>query len=253
MSALKVNVKADFSDVRAMLAGYPTRQIPFATSLALNRAADFVVDEVSKESQNKLSAKPFTTGKNAFYVRRSSKYNLSAEIGYKTLQARYMKWLLGGGQRVAKGFEAKLRGMGILPNGYVTVPGAAMKLDSYGNMPMAALGQILSQLASMGMASRGSASVRVFAGRGKRAHGQVLFVVPPNSSDARTRGMHPGIWQRIERGGASVISPLIMYVQHAQYRPGKFFDFSGVATKAAVDGFRREFPRALEEAKAAAR
>ncbi|MFV0410883.1 MAG: hypothetical protein ACK5LJ_14660, partial [Paracoccus sp. (in: a-proteobacteria)] len=51
-----------------------------------------------------------------------------------------------GGRRSAKRAERVLQQVGILPSGWVTVPGQGARLDAYGNMSRGQVMQILSQL-----------------------------------------------------------------------------------------------------------
>lgn len=238
-----IDVRENRDEVLGFLTYIQQKQLPFATSVALNRTAVLCRSDAAAASKENGTAKPFTTSENAFYISPSHKTNLVAEIGYKDIQLRYMKWQLGGGQRTAKGFEVKLRAMGVLPSGYVTVP-ASIQLDSYGNIPRSVLATIIGQLAT---------SLRVFGGRGKRMHGNALFIVLPGSADHRTGKMHPGIWQRIERGGSSNIKPLIFFVSAANYKATKFFDFQGVAQKTAEREFPGQMTKALDEAVSTAR
>jgi hypothetical protein len=238
---MKIDVRSNIDEVLGWLSDIQQKQLPFATVLALNNTAIIIRKDAAAALKENGSAKPFTTSENAFFITRANKSNLVVEIGYKDIQARYMKWQLGGGKRTATGFEVKLRSMGILPMGYVTVP-AAIQLDSYGNIPKAVLTTIIGQLTT---------SLRVFKGKGKRAHADALFVVLPG--DRVAGRLHPGIWQRIERGNASNIKPLIFFVTAANYRATKFFDFQGVGQKT----YEREFPgqmtAALAEAVSTAR
>lgn len=234
-----IDLQSNISEAVGWLRTIRNEQLPFATSLALNRTAGLIRTDASARSSAALTAKPFTTGTNAFFIKSSNKNYLTAHIGYKDIQLRYMKWLLGGGDRVAKGFEVKLRSMGLLAAGYVTVP-AQIKLDRYGNISKSTLSTILAQLAS---------GMKVFSGRGKRLHADAVFVVKQGD---RSR-LHPGIWQRIERGTGSNILPLILFVPSARYRAGKFFDFQGGGKVVAHKEFPAQMRKALDEAEASAR
>lgn len=240
---IKIDVKMDIDRALQKLRDVAENQVPYATSKAINATAKLVRKAVAAGSKS-MSATAFSTSENALFITPSNKRDLNAVVGYKEIQARYMAWQIGGGKRVAKGFELKLRGMGILPSGYVTVPGIGIKLDNYGNISQKTLATIF------GMLSSGS---RVYAGKGKRMRGEVLFVVKPGDSDNRTKHLKPGIYQRIERSGRSKITPLIMFVSSANYIARKFFDFHGIAKKTVADEFPAQFRAAIAEAMRTAR
>ncbi len=240
---ISISVKTNVREAIAGLSKVQRQQVPFAASVAINKTAGNVQDAIAKQAGQQLNAKPFTTGAGALYVQRSNKRALTAEVGYKTIQARYMQWQVSGGQRTEKGLERKLSAMGLLPDGYVTTPGAAMRLDAYGNIPRRAIVELLGQL---------RAQVRVYAGRGKRQSLRGLFVVLPGSQDKRVRHLQPGIWLRLDDlNGQTVLQPLIAYVSRAEYR--KRLDLPRIAQGAVDAHFDAHFAAALSSALADAR
>src|SRR5574337_1071612 len=188
--------------------------------------------------------RPFTTGAGAMYVKRADKATLTAEVGYKDIQARYLRWQIAGGARVQKGFERALTGLGLLPAGHVATPGAGLKLDAFGNIPRAQLVQILGQLKS---------GVSVFSMRGKRVSRQGLFVILPGATAPQARHLTPGIWRRGE--GASWRDrhavPLIHYIEAAAYHPR--LDLEGAARRVVDARFPAEFAAAWQQAVSTAR
>ncbi len=238
-----ISVQQDFDKLTANLGELAKSQVPFATSRALNDTAAAVRTAAALGAKG-MTARPFTTSENALFVIPSTKTNLVAVVGYKDIQARYLKWQIGGGRRVAKAYEVKLAAMGVLPPGYVTVPGAGVTLDMYGDIPMATITTILGMLAS---------GLRIYKGRGKRMHEQGVFVVRPGSSDHRVRHLKPGIYQRLENTKASVIRPLIMFVTAASYQAGKFFDLDAIVARTAASTFPAAFEQRMAEAMATAK
>jgi len=236
------------SNVREVIGGLDAafaKQAPFATALALTRTAQAIPAALGAAARSVFDRpRPFTTGAGAMYVKRADKASLTAEVGYKDIQARYLRWQIAGGARVQKGFERALTGLGLLPAGHVVTPGAGLKLDAFGNIPRAQLVQILGQLKS---------GVSVFAGRGKRMSRQGLFVILPGATAPQARHLTPGIWRRGE--GASWRDrhavPLIHYIEAAAYHPR--LDLEGAARRVVDARFPAEFAAAWQQAVITAR
>lgn len=240
---ITLDVRTNISATVARLNRLQREQVPFAASVAINNTATDLQGALSDAARAKLTAKPFTTGRGALFVQRSNKRHLTAVVGYKRIQARYMRWQLAGGRRSSKGFEAALRSLGALPSGWVTVPGAGIRLDSYGNIPRRVLKELIGQLRTR----RGT-----FQGRGKRMSLRAPFVVMPGSRDKRSAHLAPGIWQRIDDlEGSGTIKPMILYVSGADYRSR--IDLPKIAKETVRAKFGPHFHAALARAFATAR
>jgi hypothetical protein len=239
---IQITVTSDIQTTIGRLDAALARHVPFATSLAINRTAKDVQAAFGQEARSAFDRpRPFTVGAGATYLKTSSKHHLVAEVGYKDIQARYLRWQIAGGQRVQKAFERALSGLGLLPAGYVTTPGAGLRLDAYGNIPRAQIVQILGQLKSR---------ASVFGGRGKRVTRQGLFVVMPGAADPRVRHLSPGIWRRIETPGGTdrAVLPLVHYADAATYTHR--LDLAGVARREVAAKFQAHFSAAWQQATA---
>lgn len=136
---MRVDFRSNIRAVERGLSDFAAKQVPFATSLALNATAE----EIQKEESERLGKTldrptPFT--RRAWAVWRSSKRNLSAKVFAKDAQAAYLSTLEDGGTRT--------------PKGRAIVTPAGLKLNSFGNMPKGAVKKAL-------------ASPRVFSGTPK--------------------------------------------------------------------------------------
>lgn len=238
------------SQLKAKLLGIE-KQIPFATSVALNRTAK-AVEDAERQAMSGGFDRPKAQTVRATYIKRSTKQSLVAEIGLKSRQmgipaSEYLHANIKGGARSYKRSELMLRQAGILPEGHFTVPGAGATLDAYGNMSRGQIVSILSYFRTFGNTSlntkRMNATDRSRATRARKATD--YFVVPVAD---RTMKLYPGIWQRT---GNNDIKPLLLFVTRVQYKA--VYDFHGVGLKVAHATFQKEFDRAIKEAMATAR
>lgn len=206
------------------------KQVKFATVVALTRTAKAVPAEASRAVKESFdSPKPFSSNPSAFFVQPARKETMAAVVGFKDTQARYMRPGIAGGARRTKGFELKLRGLGILPEGWRATPGAGVKLDRHGNIPRRMLNEIFGGL------------------QGKPVKGSRLVIVRPGASDPRVKHLSPGIY----RGRGRDLTPLLIFVRQAVYKPR--FDFKKVGRDVVNRVFQDEFRRAYEQARRTAR
>ena len=98
------------------------KQIPFATSFAINEVAKEVVQEEKQQMQQRLhNPTPFTLrGVSKTFA---SKKNLQSRVFVKPIQLGYLKYAIEGGVNNDRGL----------------VPQQALKLNQYGNMTRGAL------------------------------------------------------------------------------------------------------------------
>jgi hypothetical protein len=158
---------------------------------------------------------PFTL--RAIGIEPATKQTMRASVYVRPIQARYLRWLIDGGQRRYKGFELKLRGVKIFA--YV-VPGNALGLDAYGNISRADIGRLQGEL------EKPSASTRYFIGQPKGR---------PDLPD--------GVYLRSEKS----ISPVLVFSAAAVYN--KQFDFFGVGARTIRERFAINLARALADAR----
>jgi hypothetical protein len=224
------------------------RQIPFAASQAINKAAvraKKVLPDKARDVFNR--PKPFTAGPGATYIKRATKGTLTAEIGFKNIQARYMQYQIAGGTRRQKGFEKALQGMGALPPGWIATPGPGAPMDAFGNIRAKELSAMLMSL------KRGIGQYRTSGrGRNRRTRLEAFFVVSPTLPDRRTAHLAPGVWKRIGTGQASRIVPWLLFAPSATYhdKPFEFEKYVHEIVEAhLVEDFKAAFDRAMETAR----
>lgn len=235
---LKISV--DIKPALRKLDALQRKQVPFAASLALNRTAKLVQDNLKSTMGGVFQApKAYTLG--GTFTRPATKAHLQAVVGLKD-QARggvppskYLAAQVKGGPRRATGYELALTKLGALPAGMRAVPAAGAKLDRYGNLNQAHLTEIMGALRS---------GLRVFKGKGKRALAGGYFIV--HAGDRRTVHLHPGIYYRVERKGESAIIPVLHFVSGVGYRPR--LSVVKIAEATVKRHFDREFRKAMRQA-----
>lgn len=246
---IEISVKADVEKAIRFLDDAQRRQVPFAASRAINATASDVKLAMRGEMSRSLDRpKAYTLG--GLFVAPSNKRNLVATVGLidkpkagNRAPEKYLAPQIEGGSRRVKAFESALLKAGAMPAGYRVVPGAGAKIDRYGNISAAQMQEIFGAIKS------NISNLRIFAGRGKRAHAVGYFVVAPGNP--RTAHLAPGLYRRNERGGASTIVPVLLYVQGVSYR--KRLDLMRPAETVVRQKFSAHFEREIAQALATAR
>lgn len=118
---IEINVKHNLKEVERQLSRVQRKQIPFATSMALNNTAFQARKALMAQAPVKLD-RPTKYTVNAFRVEKASKRKLVASVYVDDTRAHYLKYQIHGGTRVG-------RGMG------TGVPTRNRKLNAYGNIP----------------------------------------------------------------------------------------------------------------------
>jgi len=236
----------DIQKATRLLDDVQKKQIPFASSVALNKTASEVQDALNAGTHVFDRPKPLT--RKATYFKRSTKSNLVAEVGLKQRTAggpvdEYLEAEVEGGRRADKRSEILLKRAGILPAGFQTRPGSGARLDAYGNMSRGQIVQILSYFRTFGgieqsgrNGRKATLSARLNRRSGARAAVE-YFVVPPGYP-----GLATGIWQRKARK----VAPVLIFIRPPVYR--KRYDFYGIATSVANARIDRNFNDALRYA-----
>ncbi len=248
-SPFSINVRSNMAAVVARFRDAP-RQMRYATARALTYTAqDVKAAQVAEMGRVFDRPTPWTL--NSVFVRPATKANLSAIVWLKdqaskgTPAEKYLAAQIEGGPRRMKGFERALMRAGLLPTGWMAVPGSAAKLDSYGNMSSGQIVQILSAMKAFGeqgySANRTAVSIKR---RGKKL--PQFFVGRPGGG-----GLPRGVWQRLTFAHGSKIKPVVIFVRGPRYRP--IYRFYEVSERTISRVFPGHMERAAAEAMATAR
>lgn len=251
-------ITIDTKDIAAaaqMLRSLSSRGASFAMMNAINNLAFGVRQQWPAEAA-KLFDRPTPLTQKALQFDRARKDNLSATIKFRddafkgTPPAKYLSAQLSGGARAQKRFEKRLVDRGILPAGMMAVPGAAAKLDRYGNLSQGVIGKILSALGAQFDRLQNETPVsrerrdRSAARRGKPP-ARYFFL-------RKARGKLPaGVYERTQFRFGSAVKPILVFVRQGNYE-GRIKDFNFAqayirehAERAVADELASEILRAL--------
>lgn len=242
------------------------RQLPYATSLALNRVGQHIMDALVRVT-GEVFDRPTPYTMRALRLARATKDNLVATVEYrdgagKGLSAdKYLPpHVLGGGRRLKRSERALAR-VG-LPMGTFTVPAAGAELDAYGNMSRGQIVRLLSYLQAFGeqgyranSTSRSrarTAKVGRTADGYKRINGVQYFVSRGKGSMSgnREQRLAAGVWQKSGTHGADV-KPVLLAVAEPSY--AQRFPFYETAEAVYGELYDAEFSTALDLALSTAR
>ncbi len=237
-----------FERFKKRLSDIEKKQLPFATSVALNKTAEWMETDIRLEMRKVLD-RPTKFTLKSLYVKRATKRKLQAEVLFKdfipkgTPADKYLKPQVYGGSRGQKGFEKVLVRYGYLAPGWYAVPGAGARLNRSGNMTAGAITQILTALRALpGTPTVGGREVK-FTKRSKAV--KKIFAIP-----YWKQGYHlkPGVYKRMARG----VKPLLIFTKNKP-KYERRLDFFGIGKKSYKKHFKEEFRKAFRHAMATAR
>ena len=220
---MQISVKTDVKELTKSLNRIQRKQIPFATSKALNTVA-FDVRKMLQDGLDIHMDRPTPYTKRGVQVEKSTKKKLVAEVGFRsksfgkgqgsTTQASYMKRQIEGGTRKARSKA--------IP---VPVP-KNLKTNKYGSIVRGKIQKLLAD------------KDKYFSG------------IPKGISDA------PGIWQRMPANSkrkkpGGKIRMVIAWEPKTQY--SKRFPFKRIVETTVKTNFRKRFDFELREALKTAR
>jgi len=136
-------------------------QLPWVLSKSMNAAAKDAQTAIKASMATYIKGGPVPWTYNSTYVANATRSNLTAAVGFKGGEytsfgngvpaGDYINTISGGGTRVAKSTEKKLRMAGILnANQFITPTGVVpLKLNKYGNIPGENYVTLLSRLGAL--------------------------------------------------------------------------------------------------------
>lgn len=276
---ININITDNIRQAIGSLDAAFAKQVPFATSLAINKTAQDVKAAEEGDILH-LFDKPRPFSRRSVFMRPGNKAKPEARVWLKDdfgTREHYLAPHVFSGVRSVKRFESKLRRVGILPPGLFVVPGAACPLDAFGNISRGVIQQVLSYLSAAEDVAGFTQNTTERTRKGlERRLGRRLFNLPGVSGQLviyrgtgdsvgrlrlgkdghnvafRSKLPQPGIWVRAAFGsGGDAIRPLFIFVKQPTYRHR--WDFFGTAKKTIDARFPTHFAAAWQHAVATAR
>ena len=249
---MNFNVKIDFSKAEKLLKQLSGAEMRKAAAKALNDAAFEARATIQKEMDTSFDkVTPYL--RKSIYVTPATEGKLVAVIEPRYMGGKgvdpqnILRASIFGGSRKFKRSEVALKAAGLLPNGYVTVPGDACPLDAFGNIKGSFLVRLISYFQAFGeQGYRANSTTKTRAKlrnqRGvngfKSTLGVRYFVAYGRLRSGKTGHLHPGIWSASGTHDVKV-EPILMFVKQPSYR--KRLDFFDKPLKAAIDKFNPRF------------
>ena len=188
------------------------KQLPFATSVAINNTAFDVRKSLNLGTRVAFSS-PVKFTQSAFLVQKSKKRELIAVVFAQDKagkdRARYLRFGIQGGQRPQKGmevfFERGIPNDGTIPSGAFFIPTGLVKTNAAGNVTRATLKRISKGMNSsprggffIGTPRGGNRSPGIY--RRSRNKLQPYFIATNNRPDYRPRFNIQSIGARVVKG-----------------------------------------------------
>lgn len=249
---MQIQVQTNIAQVLQTL-DVQARQVPFATSVALNRTAEWAETAVRKE-MTRVFDRPTRYFLRSLRVIRSTKTKLQATVWFKDRNSQenssdLVAPHIYGGDRAIKPMEQRLQRAGLMPANWRVVPGEAADLDAFGNMSRGQISQLLNVLGTYREAgyNKANAATRARLAKGnakKGVYGFEYFVNPVGS--VRGRHLPPGVFKRVRTSFGTSLKPVLIFVSRTQYRAR--LDFTGIVQRTVDARFPGEFTAALDRA-----
>lgn len=239
---IAIEIESDLDKLSAKFDQMAQKQIPFATSLALNSLAQLAKANLKAVMENVFD-RPRSYTLNSVYTLGASKSKLVATVGIKdqassgTSAAQYLQSDIVGGVRAATPFE-KLLDQYANSSG-VTVPTKNIRLDSYGNIPKSVRLNIIRATQGKSTTNRGD-----------------IFIIPVGAKSH----LKPGVYERLPNrvkikrkgktvtatGGGTRLKTLMLFKDQATYKP--IFDLFGTVNQTVANNYAAEFAAAMDKA-----
>ncbi len=231
-------------ELKTSVTAADTQAVQVAAQHALLKTAE-VIQAAEVAEMGRVFDRPTRWTLGAMKVKPTARFEIAVGIldpdGYYKRAQGYLGTQVIGGSRRVKAFEMALTRRGILPQGWMAVPGAGAEMDAYGNMSP---GQIRQVLAWFDAAERFAGSTQNMGekGRSKRRKGTrskrgfEYFAVIPGRSNGGRHVLRAGIYKRTSFVFGKAIQPVLIFVRKAVYSARYDFD------RVAIETFEHEYP-----------
>ncbi len=250
---MQISVRGDVKNLTRRLRAIHEKQIPFATAQAINAVLKTSAPAVQKHMQLVFD-RPTNWTLNSYRVLKwANKRDLVGAVGFKDMDYKggpggkessaagnYLKPLMYGQPRQAKGIEGLLRNRGLIGPGEFIVPSKHQAVDRFGNVSRGVIQKISANLQAT--ADEYSRTPKGGARKGKKK--AEYFFTRQGVRGARLTA----IWHR---AGQQAIPAFIVVSGAPQYR--KRFSPTKVVQRELNKRFAKEFESAMAKAIATAK
>ena len=156
MSEFGFNLSNDFKSMERVLNSLQKDVIEKAKVRALNRTVDKIREHTVKYVLPKYIDRPTRWTLNSVMTRYASRKGvMEARVLFKddrhvrrsgSAAAKYLSAMIEGQQRLPKGFEYRLRSLGVISKSQYAVPGANARLNRSGNIPAIHIREMLKDI-----------------------------------------------------------------------------------------------------------
>jgi hypothetical protein len=234
---LTIKVTHEFDKLAASLSRQ-AKQVAYASAVALTRTGQDLRSAIPAALEDALD-KPTDFTKRGTYLLAARKDNLAAEVGFRPIQARYMRYQIEGGI-----YEPK--------QGGIKLPGE-IQLNAFGNIPRGTIAALKRAAKDGTLGATVRKRLGVTGDRRKGAAPIQLFYGQPTGPGWEKAPV--GIWRRIppaSPGAKGKLIPVVVFEQtKAVYR--RRFDLLGLGQTTVDRRFAQHFDRELSKALATAR
>ena len=224
-------------------------QMPFAASLALNRIAVDMRDQL-RETMKTTFQNPVPFTLNSLYIKASTKKNLEIEVGLKEFApkgnpaSKYLLPQIKGGPAYDTRFQKSLRYKQLLQPGMYAIPTQSdyIRRNQYGNMMPSQYTEILYSLRAFRDASAFSFNRHA----NKKKNTTEYFAVTTTRRTKRGY-LYPGIYRQNVDPGYENDRAIFWFQRRApQFQPR--FPLTQIGRDFANQNWAQQFGRALAEA-----
>lgn len=256
---MKIDVRTNLPGVAEAIRRFPTSQLPFATSVALNQTAG-IAQAAVRDDMGRRFNRPTAWTLNSLRIERATKQKLSATVGFKDTRdgdfnnSPMVSPHIQGGARSMKAMEVRLQRVGYLPLGWQVVPGEGAKLDANGNMSRGQITQLLNVLGTYTEAgyNKANAATRAKLAKGTRkSYGFTYWVNPAGKARSGllkgkrpAKHLLPGVYQRISTPFGSSLKPVLIFVESTTYKA--VLPFDDTVNSVVDQNFPAEFDAAMQ-------
>lgn len=233
---MQITIDTNIADVQRQL-GVQAKQVTYATAVALTKTAGRIKAAMPAELE-RVFDRPTAYTKQGTYLKMATKNNLTAEVGFKRVQANYLQLQAEGGTKQPGAAGLRLPGN--------------IQLNAFGNIPRGLIAKLKAGAQNGTLSAAIVKRLGVTGSRRKGAAPIQLFYGQPQGKGWDKAPM--GIWRRVPgiNGSKGKLIPVVVF-EDTPAKYTKRLDLEAMALPIVFSHFEQEFGAALTKALATAR